>query len=349
MVDVVNVSHFDPGWNWLARNFSARPDLRWTHFSTQSTPVPAWLPRRQTWQRIACAWAACGHLEASDAILVSHGPRMTMYAGLGCSARRQRVRHLAYSFNYTDLPSGLLRRVQARVFATVDRFVVFSTLERSLYAEYFGLDPDRIDVIPWAVEPPRVPSDAGPLVAGDYVCAVGSQARDYAVLLQAMKSLPAVRLVIVATPESMAGLSVPPNVEVRTSIPYRDAINVIAHSRFMILPLRDSRVPCGHVTLVSAMHLCKAIVATGSAGIADYVQDGVNARLVPPRDAAGLAAAIDELMQAPDTRERLAQSGHRFSMAHCTEANVVAYFERLLQRWPTDRGEASAAYRPRTL
>ncbi len=36
-------------------------------------------------------------------------------------------------------------------------------------------------------------------------------------------------------------------------------------------------MPCGHVTLVSAMHLGKAFVISNSSGVKDYVQHGENA------------------------------------------------------------------------
>jgi glycosyltransferase involved in cell wall biosynthesis len=329
-VRIVNVSGLDPQWNWLAKNFGARPELAWTHVSTQSARVPAWLPRRHTWQRLASAWTARRLLPPSDSLLVSHGPRMTMYAGLANRARPRRSPHLAYSFNYTDLPTGALHRVHRIAFRTVDRFVVFSTMERSLYAEYFDIDPQRIDMIHWAVQPPRLAPGEAPLVAGDYICAVGSQARDYRVLVEAMKRLPQVKLVIVATPASMAGLALPDNVEVRMQIPLKEATNIVAHSRFTVLPLRGSQVPCGHVTLVNAMHLGKAVIVTDSIGVADYVQDDVNGLLVPPHDAVQLAERIRQLVEAPALRERLAESGHRFASSHCVEDNVVAYFARVV-------------------
>ena len=67
----------------------------------------------------------------------------------------------------------------ASTFTQVDRFVTYSTLERSLYADYFGIDPARIDVVLWGVGQPPVDSSKAPLEPGDYICALGGNARDY--------------------------------------------------------------------------------------------------------------------------------------------------------------------------
>ena len=72
-------------------------------------------------------------------------------------------------------------------------------------------------------------------------------------------------------------------------------MGVLYHSRFMVLPLINSKVPCGHVTIVAAMHLGKAMVVTSSSGVADYVTDDENAVTVPPNDVDAMASAIQRL------------------------------------------------------
>ncbi len=330
-MNVVNFSELEPSWNWLAHRFTGHSTLKWAHVSTQTPKPPRRLPRKHTWQRLAAAWNCRALLQPGSSVLVSHGPKMTMYAALANAGRINRSPHLAFSFNYTQLPDGPLRRVQRHAFRFVDRFVVFSTMERSLYADYFGIDPQRIEMIHWAVRPPEIPAAEPALLPGDYICAVGSQGRDYGVLVEAMKSLSGIRLVIVATKEAMRGVeSIPSNVEVRSSIPLREATNIIGNSKFMVLPLLGEHVPCGHVTIVAAMHLSKAIIATASTGIADYVHDGVNGRLAAASDHAKLAALIAELVESPDDCIRFGEAGQRFAQQHCSEDNAVDFFLRVL-------------------
>ncbi|MDP9095167.1 MAG: hypothetical protein M3N26_01205, partial [Pseudomonadota bacterium] len=272
-MNVVNVSTLSPSWNWLASRFADRLDQHWMHVSTESMPVPAWVPRGDLVRRVLAARAACRLTSPAGSLLVSHGPRISLYVELANRRQARRTRHLAYVFNYTELPRGKKRALHANALASIDRFVVFSTAERTIYSNYFDLPIERIDMIPWAVRPPWLPEGERPVVAGNYLCAVGAQGRDYGVLVEAMRMLPQLRLVIVASAASMSGIRVPENVEVRLDTPLAEATNIIAHSRFMVLPLRDAEVPCGHVTIVSAMHLGKAIVATRSSGIADYVHE----------------------------------------------------------------------------
>ncbi len=337
-MNVVSFSDFDPDWNWLAHRFRPDSRLTWAHVSTQSPRLPARLPRRRAWQQLAAAWDCRAALERRDSLLVSHGPKVTMYAALANAATRRRRRpHLAFSFNYTHLPDALLRRLQTQAFRFVDRFVVFSTMERTLYADFFGIDPERIEMIHWAVEPPQPAEGEQALIAGDYICAVGSQGRDYALLVEAMKELPTIRLVIVATSEAMRGIdSIPGNVEVRSNIPPREATNIIANSKFMVLPLSGQDVPCGHVTMVTGMHLSKAIIATASSGITDYVNDDVNGRVVEACDPRLLASRIAELVDTPDACRRLGEAGKRFARTHCSEDNAVRFFARVLPKLLVD-------------
>jgi glycosyltransferase involved in cell wall biosynthesis len=323
---IVNFSEMDSSWNWLAHRYTGDKTLRWTHVSANKRSVPSWIPRAHNWRRLLAAWNCRVAVSERPSVLVSHGPRMTLYSSLSMP-RAPATPHLAYAFNYTSLPRGVSRRLQAAVFQGVDRFVVFSKMERVLYADVFDIDPSRIDVIHWAVRPPEPLAYRIPVVRGDYICAIGSQGRDYATLIEAMRRLPAVTLVLVATSDAMRDVGhIPVNVDVRIGIPLTDATNILAHCKFMVLPLTGRQVPCGHVTLVSAMHLKKAIIATTSSGISDYVQDSVNGRLTDPCDSGRLASLINELADDPGQCERLGYAGQQFAQAHCTEDNVVEYF-----------------------
>lgn len=331
-MDIVNLSEMDPGWNWLSGAPIDSAPLRWRHASTQSIDLPAWLPRRTTWQRIAAGQRAAGMLQAPSSLLVSHGPRMTMYGATALATRLRRSRrHLAYSFNFTQLPRGPLHAVMGRAFETVDRFVCFSTMERALYAEHFDLDIERFDMIHWAARPPAPLLHRDPTLPAEYVCALGSQGRDYPLLLAAMARLPALKLVLVATPESIGGATVPPNVEVRCNIRTTEASAILQGARFNVVPLVGSEVPCGHVTLVAAMHCAKPSIVSDSRGVADYVHDGIDGLTVLPGDPVALACAIERLWNDLPLAGRLGIAAKEFAAEHCDEGAAVAYLGRYLQ------------------
>ena len=57
--------------------------------------------------------------------------------------------------------------------------------------------------------------------------------------------------------------------------------------------------------LQEAGHQGMAIVSTRSAGIAEFVEDGVNGLLVPPAAPEALSAALLKLVRSPELRARL--------------------------------------------
>jgi glycosyltransferase involved in cell wall biosynthesis len=330
-MDIINISEAGPEWTWLADAFAAsHPEWRWRHASVPAQRLPAWLPKRYPASRLSAAWQATGWPTGAEPLYVTHGPRLSLYTELSLATRRRRARHLAYTFSFTDLPTGREHALMARLFQRVDRFVSYSSMERQLYAEHFDLDIERLDNHRWAMRPPAV-EPGGPFIqGGDYVCALGTQARDYATLVEAMRGLPSIRLVLVAPPQALAGLTLPGNVEVHAGIPLARAMNVLAHSRFTVVPLRGRRVPCGHSTLVPAMHLRKAVLATDSAGVSEYVFHGDNGCVVPPGDAAALRRALDELYGAPDVARAMGERGGRFASEHCSEQVAVDWLRRYL-------------------
>jgi glycosyltransferase involved in cell wall biosynthesis len=62
-------------------------------------------------------------------------------------------------------------------------------------------------------------------------------------------------------------------------------------------------------SLLDAMALSKAIVASDTGGIPEAVSHGETGLLVPPRDARQLAAAIVRLLKDPDRREKMGRAG----------------------------------------
>ncbi len=62
-------------------------------------------------------------------------------------------------------------------------------------------------------------------------------------------------------------------------------------------------------SLLDAMALSKAIVASDTGGIPEAVSHGETGLLVPPRDARELAAAIVKLLKDPDRREKMGRAG----------------------------------------
>ena len=345
-MNIINLSDLELSWNWLRDEFKHRPDI-WHHYSSLGVNMPKFVPKRDSIARMIAASSAVNLARNAPSMLVSHGPRPALYAGHLAKVMCPDTPHLVYSFNFTNLPQGAQRRFMASAFKQPTKFVTYSTVERQLYADYFELDIEKIDMLHWAVHAPKVDLSVVPIESGRYICALGSQGRDYATLINAMKKLPHIKLVLVASAESIKDLNVPNNVKIHSNVPLSTSHNILAHSAFMVLPLRDAKVPCGHVTIVSAMFFKKAILVTNSTGVHDYIRDHETGLFFEPNDPDDLARKIEALWssypsdsqssvnQSSDNNpnlEALGQAGYDFAHQYCTEQTATSYFERFLKQ-----------------
>jgi glycosyltransferase involved in cell wall biosynthesis len=331
---IINLSGLPLDWNWLRDEFvdNGRGEgHEWIHCSSLAIDLHRAIPRKDSITRAMAAWKAVSYAKSGKSVLVSHGPNLGMYGGAFSALSHPKLPHLLYGFNFTNLPGTLQRKVMTASFTQVTKFVCFSTLEQKIYSEYFEIPLEKIDMIHWSVHRPAGFIAEDRIERGDYICALGSQGRDYDALFSAMKLIPNIRLVIVASSENIAGLEIPKNVTVHTNIPYSRASNILRHSRFMVVPLRDREVPCGHVTIVAAMFHGKAIVATNSMGIHDYIKDEDTGVFYDPKDVQDLARKITYLWEDCARARLLSENGLSFAVAHCTEQRVVSYFGEFLK------------------
>jgi glycosyltransferase involved in cell wall biosynthesis len=333
-VQIINHSDLDPSWHWLEPQVHG-PQVTWRHHSTlqrsglSRLPVAGALAARL----VTANRAVSDALRQPSPLLVSHGPRPGYYAARVAQLRRQaHFQHLVFSFNFTSLPSNNKCKEMARAYRSVDRFTVFSSMERALYANCFDIDLARIDMLHWGVKPSDPATLPRPAIQGRYICAVGSQGRDYRVLLQAARLMPQVPLHLVVHPINLQGLDVPAHVTVHTSVPFDVAAGIVANAEMMVLPLLHNRVPCGHVTAVTAMHLGRAIVATDSVGLHDYLKQDQTADLVEPANPQAMAQAITRLWEDPASASALGQRAKVFAQQHCLEEHTVAYFKNYLKQ-----------------
>jgi glycosyltransferase involved in cell wall biosynthesis len=81
------------------------------------------------------------------------------------------------------------------------------------------------------------------------------------------------------------------------------------------------------------MHFGKAIIATDSHGIADYLVDGFNGLKCPPFSAVCLADSITRLWNAPEEAERQGRNGSRFVVDHCSETTARANLAEALRHF----------------
>jgi len=322
--------HPEAGWTWISGNPHIAPGLRWSAVSTYPTERESRLKGKT---KIALARAMLQTrriLKEKCDLIVSHGPIVAAVASVAARSTSRKVPHLCYGFNYTTLPQGASRLALSRALRGVSEFTVPSTMERGLYAQYFNLPPERFKTVLWGCNPP-VWDDAFQPVKPPYFCAIGGEARDYLTLSQAARALPNVQFVIVVRSKNLPGLDMPGNVKVFVDLPYAQTWAVLRYATASIVPLESRQTPNGHVTIVNGMHLARPHIATNSSGITDYLADQKNAILTEERDATGIRNAIVRFLDEPSLALQFGEAGQTFSLAHCTERNVVEYFNSFVE------------------
>ncbi|MGA3345148.1 MAG: glycosyltransferase [Terracidiphilus sp.] len=323
---------FAEGWQKLGPGLTGDEAL-WVFYDDR--PIYFWekVVRRPNLAMVrACLQAVIRASRGDARLLITHDPRVSFWCALFCTLLRIQVDHYVDSFNFSDLPVGIRRRFMRSAFRQVKEFAVHSTMERSLYSRYFDIPEDRIRLRLWSIGVPEV-SPEQPLQKGRYVSSIGGNGRDYRTLLEASRVLCDIPFVLVVRPESLTGLKIPPNVRVLVNAPFGEAMNVLLHSEFTVLPLAGSTVPCGHVTLVCAMHLARTAVATDSTGISDYLRHGYNGVLCEPSSPESLALAISNLWSNPAEIVRLSENNKQFGYENCSEAKIRSDLAAVLDMW----------------
>ena len=101
--------------------------------------------------------------------------------------------------------------------------------------------------------------------------------------------------------------------------------------------------------LMEAAASARAIVTTDVPGCREIVQHGINGLLVPPGEAASLAAALEQLLNDPESRRQMAARGRQMAVDDFSEAAVirqtlVLYSELLGSRPPVVPASAQSAH-----
>jgi glycosyltransferase involved in cell wall biosynthesis len=234
--------------------------------------------RARSWPTYA--WlAASGLREARGAPLVAWQPLAGGLAGLLRRGGRPPLVILNPLLDPTS--RGLPQRVLVAGARRADRVVFFSSPAVDAAVE-MGLDRSRLRFVRLGVaarpewQPP----------AGGFLLAIGREARDWTTLARAAEGLDGE--IRVVGPQSLPGTSR------LTLVPQRsreDLAALIAESRAVVVPLLAGRRTAGQLTVLDAMAVGRAVVATSTQGTVDYVtaETGV---LVPPGDPEPLRAAL---------------------------------------------------------
>lgn len=162
--------------------------------------------------------------------------------------------------------------------------------------------------------------------SGGYIFSGGGEQRDFASLIEAVRGMRDVQLKLATFSPATLGCDaeLPPNCELHWRMPLDRFLTMMAGSLFVVVPLIPGPSPHGQTTVVQALRLGKAVVATRGASLEDYVRDGKEGILVEASDAEGYRRAIRSLRDDHDLRARCER--------HALERAADLTYERFAER-----------------
>ena len=247
---------------------------------------------------------------------------LAAFLPLAARGRRLPVVVINFGLNLIWRRASRARRVLLRrSLRAAARIICLGEAQRAELVEAAGLAPDRVLNMPIPVDDRFfTPQEAE---RTRLVLTVGKDlARDYGTFLEAVAPLD-VEATLVAHPRNLAGLELPANARLAPAgLPFTELRDTYARAACVVLPQHDDSFPFGSeggglTALLEAMAMGRPIVATERAILRDYVDDGVEALLVPPEDSLALRAAVERVLDDPELARSLGTAARaRVERAH---------------------------------
>jgi glycosyltransferase involved in cell wall biosynthesis len=194
----------------------------------------------------------------------------------------------------------------------IDRVLVHSPNQIELLARQLRIPSDQLRVVDYGVDTAfwhPLAVDEEPLVVS-----AGREHRDYQTLVAAWGDRG--RLFIadgsLFSPDARRrGPSAwPDTVERRFAAPV-ELREMYARASVVVVPVLPTEFPFGITTLLEAMAMGKAVIASESDGLKSLIRHGETGILVPPGDVAALRSAIEGLMSDRQRRQRLGKAARQ--------------------------------------
>ncbi|MET9375658.1 glycosyltransferase [Streptomyces sp. NPDC003035] len=226
-----------------------------------------------------------------------------------------------------------------------------------------GIPREKVDVVPCGVDPEVFRPDGPVADRGAYPYRLLQLGRlvprkGAAVAIAALARLPRTELVVVGGPPA-GGLDTDPEVRrlrrLAAEAGVADRVRLLGGVPTAEVPalMRGADVvlcpadyePFGIVPL-EAMACGRPVVASAVGGQLDTVADGVNGRLVEPRDPEALATAVAGLLADPALRRAYGNAGRRRVLDRFSWARVAAATEASYRTALASRAPVAGALRP---
>jgi glycosyltransferase involved in cell wall biosynthesis len=273
-------------------------------------------------------------------LVLSHTEKVSFPLALILKLVRSSKPHIVVLSRITSMDS---KRTKQKIWFfkksmdSVTRFLIWSSVQRNIAIEQFGVPPDKIILLKRGIDQlfwkPRE-------VETDMICSVGMEARDYPTLVDALRHLEipchiaagASRGDIFKTIETLHDIkNIPDWVTVGPKKPM-DLRELYARSRFTVIPLLPTDSDNGLTTILESMAMGKPVICTRAEGQVDIIRDGVTGIYVPQGDSAAMRDAIKLLWQNPALCEKMGNAARAFIVKHHNMEQFVESVKREVHR-----------------
>ena len=259
------------------------------------------------WSRV---WRHSAAALAGTDGLVTVFPQLALTAGIQRELYYRRVPIVAWCFNLGAFPTGLKRIIAGQVLKRIERIIVHSSAEVPLMQDWLGTRNGVVQFVPLQRAP--IPVLEAEDEAAPFIVSMGSANRDYGTLVEAARrtKLP---VTVVAAQRLLADLDIPANVTIKSNLTLEECWRLAQRARFSVVPLADIGAASGQTTVIEAMRMDRAVIATRTIGTVDYIEEDKTGLLVPPMDVEALSAAMERLWHDAAERRRLAVAASEYA------------------------------------
>ena len=213
----------------------------------------------------------------------------------------------------------------ARAHKQIDRIFLYAQTQYDFARQTLGIPGSALRLIPFHADDQFYrPLEDVPVIENQ-ISSAGLEWRDYPTLIEAVSTMPDLTVKLAASSpwskhqNETENRTLPPNVDARR-YEYGDLRTLYAQSLFVVVPLYENDFQAGVTTILEAMAMGKAVIATRTTGQTDVLIDGETGLYVAPGDVAGWRDAITRLREDEALRTRLAEAGRRWLEDNATLA-----------------------------
>jgi glycosyltransferase involved in cell wall biosynthesis len=259
------------------------------------------------------ALAALGYAQRRDYdVIFANGENVGIPLAAMLRVHRDRPIHVLIGHR----PSARKKRPFFRALhAQMDAIFVYATPQWEYARRELGIPASRLHLVPFHADHRFFrPQPAAP-DAPAMICSAGLEWRDYPTLMEAAHGLDVQVLLGAASPWSKhrnetARGKLPPNVSARR-YDYAELRQLYAESRCVVVPLYENDFQAGITTILEAMAMGKAVIASRTTGQVDTIRHEENGLYVAPGDASALRAALRRVLEDPAEAARLGATARR--------------------------------------